>query len=95
MCMLFRQEREQGRTTARVEREAEKERMEGIREAGVNDKKLLRSDILKCQRVEVSLDGVVEYKGFLAVGTTLICILPLCFKASNAPQHAAKKPFHV
>lgn len=33
--------------------------MEGIREAAVNDKKFLRSDILKCHRAEVSLDGVV------------------------------------
>ena len=37
MCMLCRQEREQGRTTARVE-EKEGEKMEGIREAAVNER---------------------------------------------------------
>lgn len=40
------------------EMEGEK-KMEGIREAAVNDKKFLRSDILKCHRAEVSLNSVV------------------------------------
>lgn len=33
--------------------------MEEVRDAAVNDKKFLRSDISKCHRAEVSLDGAV------------------------------------
>lgn len=66
--MFFRQERDQGRTTSKGSREGEREKKNGWnkRDATINDKKFLRSNILKCHRAGVSLVGVVEYEGFLA-----------------------------
>lgn len=69
--------------------EKERER-EGRREAAVNDKKFLRSDILKCHRAEVSLDRV-EYKGIVAAGTALDAFSAVVHTLGIATQHATKK----
>lgn len=56
LCVYMHVKGNQGRTT----HGKEGGKVVEIREATVNDKKFLRSDILKCHQAEVSLDSVVR-----------------------------------